>query len=931
MKVVATPVKKIQGVSKGEDKFFIEDSAEIHSHIGSILREQYTNPAWAVVREYIQNAIDASIGVDRKIDVVLPSSNNQVFEVRDYGPGMQADDFHRFMLGYGSTDKLGCSDQIGGFGIGSKCGLAYTDTYTYENVFVDKDTGKTRKIVRMCFIDENLEPSSSVLADVYVDPVENPTGLLVKIPVKSDDIRRFHLLVGGLAISDKTYSRLNIVSVNSGIVVSMDEDIRKMVPTEDDKLMKTIVNVGGHEVCVYVTTSNVNIGGDGIVSGIVVILNGIPYKVPRDSLTSALPNRVFYDSHNTYYSAATVIEVDGNTELSPTPSREGIKMTGIAANFIANCLNEHAAASAKAYVKDTDTVIKSLGCCSQDCRRLIFLGNRNLLKIGNTDVNSGSVFNIVSKEMDISGAEYIPRIIDIDTFDIRQNIPRDMWAVGIYRNNTNPDILNSSTIRNIISRGINVYSLSYTVNRQAITSLVFKDIPDRVIKSSNKWLSRKYPKNSKERFANLSGTESKRLINILIGEGLKDFLKGADVNRYYGTHRLLIMQPVKFDTVLGEIVPEDYKYKDISKWFNDESAEKLSSVKINRAWPEPVKRTYSRRKSGGSSTRVVKGQKTRLARVHGSLFGYEIPYTHRLVMKASKEVGNGEARNSSLLSLKSYTSSHETIPTLCFGGDTEKRITYPELVYFIEHGEYPTDVTKKYIEDNCSYDTDKVVNMSPAPYYDRVLFADEDYHTQSFMKLLYNKVEEHYNKSSPMVKNWFKARTVSRNFTMRFAGGSLDALLSKIYNKDKVNIRNRKFEELLYYLSQPSDIMCNDNLRGSRYAKNLTDTDMFIGVLLGLHSMHYSIEDLFVDADSAKLSARSTRLISNKYSGHKLISDIIDELVMSGHPLFDLLLKCTVYVGVDLPISEAIINKLSSFVDDTFFTEELINNAISAK
>jgi len=105
----------------------------------------YQDPVWAVVREYIANGLDADI--TKNIQVSLPSRDCCEFVVQDFGPGLNKDDMLALLTGYGMSNKRGDNLKIGGFGIGSKCGLAYTNSFTYGSVYIDLDTGKKRKTV----------------------------------------------------------------------------------------------------------------------------------------------------------------------------------------------------------------------------------------------------------------------------------------------------------------------------------------------------------------------------------------------------------------------------------------------------------------------------------------------------------------------------------------------------------------------------------------------------------------------------------------------------------------------------------------------------------------------------------------------------------------------------------------------------------------
>ena len=103
-----------------------------------ILAKLYDNPLAAAIREYTSNAIDAHVaaGVTKAVEVSLPSKQNPWLIVRDYGKGLTAFDILTTYANFGSSDKRNSDALIGGFGIGSKSGLAISDA-----VYINSWTG----------------------------------------------------------------------------------------------------------------------------------------------------------------------------------------------------------------------------------------------------------------------------------------------------------------------------------------------------------------------------------------------------------------------------------------------------------------------------------------------------------------------------------------------------------------------------------------------------------------------------------------------------------------------------------------------------------------------------------------------------------------------------------------------------------------------
>ena len=135
-------------------------------------RKLYTNPALAVVRELICNALDASLN---RVDVVLPSALNPTFTVRDYGTGLSKEDMMYLYSTYGFSTKRSDNTQIGGFGVGSKSPFALTDTFTVSSVYQGVRTDY------VCYKDNGF-PKIKEVQSAHTD---EHNGLCVSVPIKN--------------------------------------------------------------------------------------------------------------------------------------------------------------------------------------------------------------------------------------------------------------------------------------------------------------------------------------------------------------------------------------------------------------------------------------------------------------------------------------------------------------------------------------------------------------------------------------------------------------------------------------------------------------------------------------------------------------------------------------------------------------------------
>lgn len=101
-----------------------------------MLAKLYSEPHRAVLREYISNAYDANVeaGTTKPVEVHLPEKDEPWLSVRDYGKGVDYLGIVSVFANFGASTKRDSENLIGGFGIGSKSGLAISDTINVTSV-----------------------------------------------------------------------------------------------------------------------------------------------------------------------------------------------------------------------------------------------------------------------------------------------------------------------------------------------------------------------------------------------------------------------------------------------------------------------------------------------------------------------------------------------------------------------------------------------------------------------------------------------------------------------------------------------------------------------------------------------------------------------------------------------------------------------------
>lgn len=151
-----------------------------------ILRTKiYSNPILAVCREITCNARDAhrEVGTpNRPIEIQLPGhwSNNLI--IKDFGPGIDPSRMENIFIKFGNSTKRNDNIQLGGYGLGCKSPLAYSDTF---NVITIVDSVK---YTYSAYIDETKAGKMVLLSK---EDTTEPNGTSIEIPILSADYRKF--------------------------------------------------------------------------------------------------------------------------------------------------------------------------------------------------------------------------------------------------------------------------------------------------------------------------------------------------------------------------------------------------------------------------------------------------------------------------------------------------------------------------------------------------------------------------------------------------------------------------------------------------------------------------------------------------------------------------------------------------------------------
>lgn len=183
MKITATTGALATEGVQDHARFKIDASSKAFDLISSRL---YQNKIRAVIRELSTNAFDAHIMCDCAQDpfqVTLPTEMNPVFSVRDWGPGMCHNTIMNVYTTYFRSTKDDDNRAVGGFGLGSKSPFAYVSSFSV----VSYHEGIAR------YYTAALGDRGPEIVLLKTHPTDQPSGLEVSMPVKTEDIKTFQL------------------------------------------------------------------------------------------------------------------------------------------------------------------------------------------------------------------------------------------------------------------------------------------------------------------------------------------------------------------------------------------------------------------------------------------------------------------------------------------------------------------------------------------------------------------------------------------------------------------------------------------------------------------------------------------------------------------------------------------------------------------
>lgn len=174
-------IEVVSNTDESDDIKIIVDLKK-SSKLFSILLDNYKNARAAILREYTSNSWDAhkEINSDEPVIINIDSDDGgDYIEFVDKGIGMTDTFIKKTFSQLLKSTKSSSNEQIGMFGIGSKCGLAYTDQF---NITTVKDGFKNQYLVY------REGTGSPVITPMSQERCNDHSGTTIKIYIKDERV-----------------------------------------------------------------------------------------------------------------------------------------------------------------------------------------------------------------------------------------------------------------------------------------------------------------------------------------------------------------------------------------------------------------------------------------------------------------------------------------------------------------------------------------------------------------------------------------------------------------------------------------------------------------------------------------------------------------------------------------------------------------------
>lgn len=275
-------------------------NAKSMKHVLKLLSNVYKDRELAVIREYYTNGLDAHAAakIKRPVLVTLPTWDDPVYKVQDFGVGMTEDTLFDVFADYGTSSKQDTNEELGHFGLGAKSGFSIASQFTVISI---KDGIQTTVLFSKA---QDGSFDASVMSSV---PTSEGNGTTVKIPVQTN-----------MDVFVSKAHKFFAYSPNGTVLVDGVE------PEYLLDSMEKLENPKNPDMEIYVKSRSEGTS--------YVIMGSVPYSLTQDEIAASLKRLGVTASAGFLRMPKFMVAPIGDVEL--TPDREGLMSTDITNGFI---------------------------------------------------------------------------------------------------------------------------------------------------------------------------------------------------------------------------------------------------------------------------------------------------------------------------------------------------------------------------------------------------------------------------------------------------------------------------------------------------------------------------------------------------------------------------------------------------------------------
>ena len=270
-------------------EFFIDQKNTVH--IIKILRNKlYSDKVLAVIREYITNAIDATVenNSTKPIEIHLPTETDSYFKVRDFGKGLSNEEIDNIFISYGNSTKRNSDSFTGCLGIGSKSAFSYAESFLINSV---KNGVKT---TYMSFLDESGLGSISMLSRANS---QEDSGVEICVPVREADHEAF-------------LTTFNFYKLALNFPFSCNREYGYKLP-----IFSSDVGILHEGSSTYFNSDEIFVTKDSKHSGVFVFMGNVAYKIDRNWFEQNVdPSMLSYEHFCVFKVKMGEVEFSSNRE-----------------------------------------------------------------------------------------------------------------------------------------------------------------------------------------------------------------------------------------------------------------------------------------------------------------------------------------------------------------------------------------------------------------------------------------------------------------------------------------------------------------------------------------------------------------------------------------------------------------------------------------